>query len=152
MNYDEIISSIKNLKDTECSCEKCQKMCEHRPCWGTPDEIQNLINMGHADKLMIDFWCGNFHGKEYEDTYIIAPAIIGCEKSSAPSVFPVGRCSFLTSKGLCEIHKCKPSEGRKGNGCVRSNHPFSIHERVAMSWDTDKGREVVANFEKIAYP
>ena len=152
MNYDEIISSIINLEDTECSCPKCKAMCEHRPCWGTPDEIQNLVDLGYVDKLMIDYWVGNFSGKEYEDTYVISPAIVGCEKSNAPS-WPNGRCTFLTPEGLCKIHKLKPVEGRKGNGCSEeSTHPFNIHERVAMSWDTPKGRQVVHNFEKIVNP
>lgn len=151
MNYNEIISSINDLEDTECSCQKCQEMCEHRPCWGTPDEIQNLIDLGYANKLMIDYWVGNFSDREYEDTYVVSPAIAGYEKGNAP-FWRDGRCTFLTSRELCEIHKYKPSEGKKGNGCNTITLPFNIHERVAMSWDTPKGREVVSNFEKIINP
>lgn len=43
-------------------CKGCTtgiKMCYHRPCMGTPEEFEAIIDAGFGDKLRIDFWYGH---------------------------------------------------------------------------------------------
>jgi Fe-S-cluster containining protein len=150
MTPEELRSAINSLPDTECSCQKCQGGCKWRPCWGTPEEIQKLIDLGYIDRLMNDWWVGNFTENNDDvypyDVQIIAPAIVGREGDYAPSFIPFGACAFLTPEGLCEIHVCKPAEGRKRKGCDKTELPFNLHEYIARTWDTEEGRTVVRTF------
>jgi len=48
----------------ECKgCKRGVEMCYHRPCMGSPEEFEAIIDAGFADKLRIDFWYGH-HGVE----------------------------------------------------------------------------------------
>lgn len=69
-----------SFKDSVCSCNTCVDMCKHRPCWGTPGEIKNIISKGFSKKLMVDFWC-----RSGGDILILCGAIKGYEKRYAPS-------------------------------------------------------------------
>jgi hypothetical protein len=43
----------------ECTgCTKGVEMCKHRPCMGTPEEFEAIIDAGFAEKLRIDYWAG----------------------------------------------------------------------------------------------
>lgn len=44
-------------------CEKGISMCYTRPCMGTPEEFEAIIDAGFANKLRIDHWNGH-HGFE----------------------------------------------------------------------------------------
>lgn len=124
---------------SECSCEKCVDMCKSRVCWGTPEEIRKLIieKPESINKLMIDWWCGEEGG----DIEIICPAIIGHEKTYAPS-WPSGRCAFLDENDRCEIHALKPIEGKTAS-CKGSKSSYPVHEAVAMLWNTIDGIKLV---------
>jgi len=150
----EVYKIIKSVDDTECSCEKCVKMCANRPCWGIPNDILRLIELGYAKRLMQDYWAGNFSDKprkfdgsdDYHDIQIISPAIVGREGGGAPFM-PFGRCTFLTADNKCEIHACKPTEGRKAS--CNHNTSVNVHEYIARTWDTPEGRSVVEQFGKL---
>lgn len=130
-------------KETTCSCQKCVSMCKDRPCWPTPEEAERLIENGFADKLMLDWWCGGGEGDT--DIYLLGPAIEGHEGQRAP-YWPWGRCNLLTKDGLCSLHDkgLKPLEGRAAS--CKTNKP-KLHGFVAMTWNCDLGRAVVAKWK-----
>ncbi len=127
--------------ESECSCDKCAAMCDHRPCWGTPDEMRKIIEAGFGERLMRDYW-----SKPDAEIDILAPAIVGYEGQSAPW-WPMGRCTFLTDDGLCSLHDLglKPIEGRLAHHDGGSK---AVHRAVAMRWDTRKGRRLVDEWEQ----
>ena len=127
---------------SECSCDKCKGMCKRRPCWGTPDEMEKVINTEFVDRLMIDYWA-DLEG----DIKIVCPAIKGYEKRCAP-FWPTGQCSLFTPGGLCPLHNLglKPIEGRVAS-CITSEDD-SLHGEIAEMWDTEKGRSVVQLFKQ----
>ena len=137
-----------NLKETVCSCEVCVAMCEHRPCWGTPDEIEKIIDAGFANKLMLDYWVYQSK-KEIGDINILCGAIVGYEKGNAPFI-PIGRCSFLMKNNRCKLHKLglKPSEGRVAD-CKDKKGGNSLHRKVAMTWRTKKATKLVERWLKL---
>jgi Fe-S-cluster containining protein len=151
---EKVYADLEGVKDTECSCTKCVEMCANRPCWGIPKDIQRLIDLGYAKRLMQDYWAGNFNDTPIDadnfsahyDIQIISPAIVNREGCSAPFM-PFGRCTFLTAENKCEIHALKPIEGRKAN-CDHSNS-VNVHEYIARTWDTPEGKRVVEQFEKM---
>lgn len=124
-------------------------MCEHRPCWGTPEEAENIMNAGLGSNLMLDYWVGE------TDTYMATPAIIGYQGENAP-FWPEGRCAFLKD-GLCSLHDkgLKPLEGRtadcKHNGLSREEYNLKhglVREHIVTQWQTEKGKEVLERFRK----
>jgi len=137
MNKSDIIS---------CKCDICVGMCQKRPCWGTPEEIEKIMDAGHSNKLMLDYWC-----RDDDDIYIVSPAIIGYEKRNAPFI-PHGQCVFLKDS-LCMLHDkdLKPSEGALALcKAQRDNHKIgerNLHKNTALSWKSKKGLEIVRRFE-----
>lgn len=128
---------------TACDCDECVEMCERRPCWGTPEEIDQLIQLGYGNRFMCDYWVDTLDC----DINIIAPAIVGYEGKAAP-FWPQGRCTFLTDDNKCELHDTgfKPKEGRLAI-CGEAGTPDNLHEEVAMQWDTDEARDLVTRWE-----
>ena len=125
-------------------------MCERRPCWGTPKEIQRLIDAGFAGRLMLDYWSRWGHAEG--NIMIISPAMEGYESDHAPFV-PQGRCVFLGKDSSCEIHAMKPLEGVEAFGCNRpaqkkGESGYELHGRVAFMWDNKEGRALVAAWQK----
>lgn len=144
------MSKLKTLKETECACERCSNMCT-RPCWGTPKEINKLINLGYGDRLMLDFWGGSGKCKDIE---ILCGAIKGREGRKS-GFWPRDQkgCTFWND-GLCDLHskKLKPIEGRLAN-CETvetedDDGEPSVHEEVAKLWNTEYARKVVAKWKK----
>lgn len=141
---------------TERICSTCAngvKMCETRPCWGTPEEIDRLMDLGETD-FMVDWWETEEITPDGEyvsnKIFIISPAIEGYSGQDAPWS-PIGECVFLVD-GLCYIHAVhgfdkKPYEGR----IACCEHPSSIetHRLTAESWVTAKGLEVITRFENM---
>ncbi len=114
----------------DCTCHVCQAMCQQRPCWPTPDEAIAIIDAGFGPRLMLDYWAGD------ENTHrdILCPAIVGYERRGAP-YWPRGRCTFLTSDNLCELHDLglKPHEGRLAS-CDSTLTPPDLHADTALLW------------------
>jgi hypothetical protein len=122
-------------------------ICKHRPCWGTPQEIAVLIEKGFGDRMMLDWWAGD--ETDHNDIYIICPAVSGYEGQRSP-FFPTGVCSLLEND-LCMVHDWKPTEGRENFGC-KDTPQSQTHKEVAMTWNTDEGREVVRVWEELHNP
>lgn len=140
---------IAELPESVCSCEACVQMCRRRPCWGTPEDIQRLIDAGFARSLMRDWWEGGVN-TEASSIDVIAPAIVGYEGHSAPS-WPDGACTFLTPDGLCSLHDrgLKPTEGRVAHHTTLADGPHpDLHRMVAALWESDEGRAVAANWHR----
>lgn len=138
-------NKLETLKESECRCKICQSMCA-RPCWGTPDDIQKIIDAGYEDRLMKDFWGNSQDGGHI---YILSPALKGSESKSSP-FFPESElgCTFFDC-GKCQLHnkKLKPTEGKLAS-CQDSEYKKepTVHKLVALTWDTDKGRKMVQDW------
>jgi hypothetical protein len=125
--------------DTVCSCGTCQGMCsKSRPCWGTPADMQKLIEAGYGDSLMGD-WFSDLEG----DIHLLSPALVGREGKMAP-IIPIGKCTFFNS-GKCDLHDfgLKPSEGKKIHCKMDPGTAWSIHMEVVEAWRTEEGRKLV---------
>lgn len=140
---------------TGCTCEQCVAACANRPCWGTPEDIGKLLDLGMADRLMLDWWVGGLDDDaDWEDVYIIAPACQGHEGDKAPEMglsnfgSSFGRCVFLADDDRCEIHEHKPREGREAYPCQAGIDHGKLHKDVARTWDTDEGRLVVLRWKQ----
>jgi hypothetical protein len=129
----ERINKIKNFKTTECACEICIQMCKDRPCWGTPEDVQKIIDAGYQDRLMKDWWVAE------PNILILSPAIVGYEGKCAPS-WPEGKCTFLSESNMCEIHELKPLEGRVA---IHSGSEDNMHKVTAMTWDNEESQNFV---------
>lgn len=143
-----ISQKLTEYPENECSCSDCVSMCEYRPCWGTPEDIEKIIDAGLADKLMEDYWVGD--GKNGQDISIPAPAIRGREGKRA-SFVPVGTCTFLKD-GLCQLHNgLKPLEGRVAS-CKSSPEMTRIYDQIrkdiVQSWNTPEGERVYQKWRK----
>lgn len=131
------MSKLKTLKPSECSCWKCQRMCE-RPCWGTPEDLQKIIDAGYSNRLMLDWW--NASEDIDKGFFILAPALKGAEGKAAP-FNPKSKegCTFFNN-GLCDLHSLglKPSEGKLAS-CNKkhSAKEIGLHEEVARTWENE---------------
>ncbi|CAG0929969.1 hypothetical protein TFLX_01509 [Thermoflexales bacterium] len=126
-----------------CACPECVAMCQHRPCWPTPDDAQRLIEAGYADRLMVDWW---FDREKSKTIYLLTPAIAGRESGEAPA-HPEGQCTFLDEAGLCRIHDSglKPTEGQIA--LCRNRTPADLHEQIARTWENDAAQALIDRWE-----
>jgi hypothetical protein len=143
------MTKLSEVKTVACSkgggeaCGECVDMCARRPCWGTPDEIQKIIDAGHGDKLRLD----NYVRVDSDIILLVAPAAQGHEGTQLPW-WPSGRCAFLTDGGLCSLHEegLKPLEGRAADCQSDLNGELDVHRLVAYSWRNAKARKIVAEW------
>ena len=152
------MSDLGQFKETVCSCKKCKDACQ-RTCWPIPGEADSLIDAGYSARLMLDHWVGSPSGDGYEDVEILCPATPGYEGLRAPEVSwlaafggsnPLfGGCVFFEG-GLCELHVLglKPSEGRLSLLCREPPGDSELHQAMATTWESARGREVVARWHK----
>ena len=143
------------VPDSVCSCKKCQGMCEARACWATPAEAQAIIDAGLGHRLMRDWWCGSPIVKkddDYNDTSLLVPAQVGHEgQDASSSIFPKGRCTFLSDDGLCFLHDLglKPSEGRKAiHSPEYDKLGEDIHTLTAATGATAVAQNLVAYWKR----
>lgn len=133
---------MEDLKTSECSCETCIQMC-YRPCWGTPDEIQKIIDEGFGNKLMLDYWMDWNNG----DIFLLCGAMVGYEGKTAP-YWPKGRCAFLTKNNECEVHTIKPFEGRVGSCNSEIKDEWKeIRHKIALEWNSEYGKEIIEKWK-----
>ena len=111
------------FKENSCSCNICKSMCKS-PCIGTPQEILNIIEAGHGDKLSLTQWAVGI--------------LLGTHEGIIPIVAPTynektGFCSFYKD-GLCELHSLglKPTEGRFAS-CDDGKLPIETMEEVLQT-------------------
>lgn len=147
------------LPETECSCLECQSMCT-RPCWGTPENIQKLIDAGFGNRLYADYWCGR--RVEDSDINMIQPALKDFEHGIAPFWPRTEKGCTFWKDGLCELHDkgLKPIEGKLAD-CSKnsskldeekSKYGMTCHEMVARTWDSEEGRTLYENWIKTMPP
>lgn len=130
-----------------CSCEICRGACEHKPGWFKPEEIAPLAAaLGLTEQelfnqhLQVDWWNGT-EETDWEEVFILSPAIIGGNPGDMFNSDPRGRCAWFTD-GKCAIHKFgKPFE------CAAYHHDqpkdISSHKIVALAWNTPKNQAKV---------
>jgi hypothetical protein len=152
MSIQSIMAKLRSFINTpDCSCQACKDMCK-RPCWGTPAEMEKIIAAGFGSKLMLDYYV-----MDDETVYNLCGAFPGYEAKEAP-FWPGpshGKCMFLTPKrSLCQLHRkgLKPIEGRVAHHSdvveKINKHFMNIHYLVELSWQTKRGRELIASFRK----
>ena len=126
---------------TNCSCDICKSMCS-RPCWPTPNEAIGLIKLGHASKLMDDYWVGGINNEGCADIHILCGASRGYEGEMAP--WPgAAPCAFQDNETkLCQIHNSgfKPIEARLTD-CKGTQD--NLHKEVAALWENDRAQKLV---------
>jgi hypothetical protein len=133
------------LKETQCDCEICSKMCKG-PCCGTVEETAKLIKLGYADRLMMDDdpWDVNPEPS-------IRPALKGYEGRRAPThVRSEEGCTFWKN-GLCELHDkgLKPFSGRYAHHDSTDEEWHSVSQVIVKSWQTKKAANLVKKFNKM---
>jgi len=92
---------------------------------------------------MLDWW---FDTTVNKTVYVLTPAIAGRERAQAPAI-PSGRCTFLSAGGLCQLHDAglKPTEGRLA--LCQGRTPADLHERIAATWETPVGSDLIKRWE-----
>lgn len=145
------------MPNCECRCKMCRDACKEAPCWGTPKEIEDLINAGYGKYLsayIVEPGSYNHRGYGVEPVTIIAPAQHGrtrhTNKSSMSWMFR-GRCVFLHGQGtheMCELHDVglKPVEGRVTNHTTDYDSGILVRYYIIDTWDTDFGRAIARNW------
>ena len=145
------MSKLKTIPESECSCLTCQEMC-HRPCWGTPQDIEKIIDAGFGERLMLDYYYDlDVDADGGVDIENLCPALKGFEKKRAPFVPRDEKgCTFF-KEGKCELHdlKLKPTEGKLAycKPILSRDDEMSIHEEIGRTWDSDEGREIINKFK-----
>jgi hypothetical protein len=143
-------AALKTFKESECRCKQCRTMC-HTPCSGTPEDIEALIEAGYGDRLSLDWHCGFDPGKTI---FKLTPALHGYEgKQAAEYPYSEKGCTFF-SYGKCRLHGkgLKPTSGKLAfHDTPREPKHLSdvggtVHASVTETWDTLKGRTLVAKW------
>jgi hypothetical protein len=81
-----------------------------------------------------------------DNVLLIVPALVGSEGAPAP-FNPIGICTFFRNE-LCEIHQIKPIEGKiVSHDNISDKH--GVHKRIALSWDTEEGKQLVKEWKEI---
>ena len=138
---------MSSYAKVECpSCTKGIAMCHQRPCWGTVSDLERIIEEGHADKLMLDYY-NHKDLNNREDVYFLSGANCGCEKQLA-KLLPIGPCTFL-SEDKCTIHDIKPTLGAVA--CCKD--PHSLTTKVIFhcmeSWIRKEGAELISRWKEM---
>lgn len=132
---------------TACLCDKCKSLCKN-PGWMTPAEARAAIAAGLAEKLMLDYLCGE------PNIYVLCPASVRHEGGRAPNtgelngggVFMLtsrpstkGRCTLQAADGLCSIHASgfKPKQCRECLGCDGSGPDNYV---MAAEWSNPEAQ------------
>jgi len=143
------MNKLKQFKKCICDCLSCKSACKNtRPCWGTPKDIENIIDAGYGNRLMLDWWADSDDGNDI-DFYIITPAIKGYEGCRA-SYLPIGQCSFFNSNELCDLHELnlKPLEGQLSS-CKHNDEEISeIHKTIAHIWNAAYGKNIIKQWKE----
>lgn len=145
-----MMDKLKQFKEWQCNCRKCQSMCD-RPCFGTVSDIKKLIESGYSDRLCLDWNVAQ--SNEAEDISFLTPALKDYEGKLSPA-WPQSRkgCTFFKN-GLCELHdlKLKPLQGRT------AIHSFNdkklnkyldkqfdeVKEYIMQDWKAKEGQDLV---------
>lgn len=157
------------------TCTGCTagiEMCSSRPCFGTPEEFEKIIEAGFADKLRIDYYYRGSKGKKDIEFLTGAAYEQDVDKwlelkrnpefkitddipyktiySHYSPFWPGGRCVLLTEDNKCSLHELdlKPEQGRQAC-CKEENDTAKDNEYYAKLWNTKKGRALVKRFKEM---
>ncbi len=149
MNLDDILKK----PIIECACDKCISACKYRPCWGTIEDMENIIDKGFSASLMLEHclvlehWSPYKEDGEIENVFLLVPALRGYEGRRAP-FYPIGTCTFLNKEDRCIIHKIKPTLGK-----VMSHNDIGSelgeHKIVAKSWYCEEGINLIERWKEL---
>lgn len=142
-----------------CSCRDCTSGCLRAPGWFTPEEANKAMDAGRAPQMMLDWMTKENRPPRFvkNNTYILAPAVLGCEGHLAPEcdgldallgLWRKGRCVWLSGDMKCEIH----DSGYKPLQCRSATHndeEFVDNYQMAVIWDTNEGKATVARWRKL---
>lgn len=158
--YTRILQKIETAPSVECDCPTCKDMCANgHPCRPTPDEAEMMLEAGLAGKLYLEYNKVYRDGKYIDDVTLLKPAIQGEESTGGNS--NTGRCTFVSSDGLCTIHNSgfKPVEARKAmcdeqesrltDDEFDEHENTDVYELVKLSWNSDKGIELIKRWRKM---
>ena len=125
-----------DILPSECDCEKCRNMC-HGPCCGTVEEIDRLIDLGYANRLMYDDWP--------DGNSLIKPALKGYEGENAPWVTRTEEGCTFWIEGKCQLHDLglKPLQGRLSHHSQTFEHEMDIEDIIKDEWQNDKTAAVI---------
>lgn len=163
----------------ECTgCKEGVSMCHNRPCFGSPEEFDKIIDAGFADKLRIDYWIGAPEGSriKLEDTIGDGPLVelykslydyqqknpnpheedvemlsggTDSDNNYYATWIPTGTCKLLTEDEKCMLHDLGLKPHQGREACCKEE--FCKAEQnlyYANLWATPKGLEVIAKFKK----
>ena len=171
--------NISSFQKEYSNCKGCSsgiKFCQ-RPCWPIPSEAKALIEAGHGNRLMLDFWARR--DDEGGDIMIVAPAnpnregqyapgfliedaedeeeITSIEKmekllktlfSSTDEVNGIrSGCVFQSPEGLCELHNLGLKPAEGKKSCCKIDLD-GLHWAVAETWESEEGRAIVELWKK----
>lgn len=135
----DAITATPDLTEHDCTCEWCVSCCMKMPCWGTPDEIRNIINAGLGAALMV------VETHHDGDIQVLCPSSSG--RNDYYNYWPVrGKCVFVDDDNRCELHDrgLKPLEGRV---TLHGKDHVGLHEYVRATWQTYEGYAVIAQWK-----
>jgi hypothetical protein len=163
-------------------CKGCQAgidMCKKaRPCFGTPEEFDKIIDAGYADKLRIDYYAGlpaesriklediiedspfaelqkqlyhyqqKKHNPHEEDVEMLSGGTDRDTNYRAPWM-PSGTCKLLTEDDKCMLHDAGLKPHQGANSCCKEEQSTAEDNLYyANLWATPKGLEVIEKFKK----
>ena len=140
MTNKEYIVSAKRI---EClNCKDGINMCKMRPCWGTIGDFKKIINAGHQEKLMIDYYSHNDLNKG-KRVYFLSGASNGNECSKA-DWNPKGECIFLVDN-KCSINHIKPTIGAVA--CCKTPTDLKVMHACLRTWNTKQGKDLIEKWK-----
>ena len=127
-----------------CSCDVCLSYCV-RPGWWTVEEANRAIDLGYAEKMMLEV--------SPEMTFgVLSPAFKGGEMNFALQEFSANKCTFLENN-LCGLFNSgvQPLECRFCHH-ARVGEGKKCHDALEKDWNTFRGQKVVKKWiEKINF-
>lgn len=130
-----------------CTCDRCRYDC-HIPCWGTPEQIQRIIDAGYGSRLSMAL--------ELTDhpIWVLCPAVKGREEGFTPlagiDFINYQGCTFwnLDGRELCDLHDrgLKPVEGRMTHHDPKYKCSDWLRDWIVKQWDNRPAQTIVARW------
>lgn len=163
----------------ECTgCSNGVAMCHNRPCFGSPEEFEKIIDAGFADKLRIDYWTGappdsrikledtegdhpfaelnkqlykyqQENPNPHEENVQMLSGSTANDRNYYAAWMPTGTCKLLTEDDKCMLHDLGLKPHQGREACCKEE--INKAERnlyYADLWATPKGHEVIAKFKQ----
>lgn len=137
--------------DNACACQTCAGACAHKPGWFKPEQLAPLAaQLGLTEKelfdrhLQVDWYEGEAE-TNYEDVFVLSPAVVGGDVGDMFDRDPRGKCVWYVD-GKCQIHELgKPFE------CAAYHHTDDAdreivrerHCKTALAWHRPEHQEKI---------